>query len=272
MPECVHGDGIRLQVRLYNTTKKVELCYSMEKKQVTDPEAVYVAFPFSLDSATFHCEVAGGTMVPGKEQLEGSSSDWLGIQNFVALRNDKAMVIMTSPEIPLVMLGDINLGKFARVANPQTPTVYSWVLNNYWTTNFRAYQEGELKWSYGLTSTSSLSDATAAKFGWNERIPLLSRVFPAVSAQSGKAAATLLGDVFRNLLLVNAMPGAQEGSVIIQLRETAGTGITLGGDDILRSTGAKSIREVNVLGEKVREINGSLEIRPRAVIFLQLLY
>lgn len=272
VPECVHGDGIKLQLRLYNTTKKIELCYSMEKKQVTDPEAVYIVFPFSLDSAVFHCEVAGGPMIPGKEQLEGSSSDWLGIQNFVALRNSKTQIIMTSPEIPLVQLGEINLGKFARVAYPDSPTVYSWVLNNYWTTNFRAYQEGELKWSYGITSDASLSDSSAAMFGWNERIPLLARVFPAVSHPAGQAESSFLGTVFQGLLLVNAVPGDEEGSVILQLRETGGREITLQTGDLLRSSGAKEIREVNVLGETIHGITEDVIIKPRSTLFLLLDY
>ncbi len=272
VPECVHGDGIKLQLRLYNTTKKIEFCYSMEKKQVTDPEAVYIVFPFSLDSGVFHCEVAGGPMIPGKEQLEGSSSDWLGIQNFVALRNSKTQIIMTSPEIPLVQLGEINLGKFARVAYPDSPTVYSWVLNNYWTTNFRAYQEGELKWSYGITSDASLSDSSAAMFGWNERIPLLARVFPAVSHPAGQAESSFLGTVFQGLLLVNAVPGDEEGSVILQLRETGGREITLQTGDLLRSSGAKEIREVNVLGETIHGITEDVIIKPRSTLFLLLDY
>ncbi len=41
--------------------------------------------------------------------------------------------------------GEINTGKFQPAAKPGKPHIFSWVLNNYWTTNFLASQEGELE-------------------------------------------------------------------------------------------------------------------------------
>ncbi|MEI6457151.1 MAG: glycoside hydrolase family 38 C-terminal domain-containing protein, partial [bacterium] len=179
MPGCADGDGIRSEIRLYNNLKMVEFRFSMKKLPVTDPEAVYVAFPFRLSGSHLVYETAGGTVVPGRDQIEGSSSDWNGIQNFVAIKNDTVQIVFVSPEIPLVQLGDINLGKFSRKADPKTTTIFSWVLNNYWTTNFLASQEGELKWNYQVTSLHDPSNLSASRFGWGNRVPLLSRVFPA---------------------------------------------------------------------------------------------
>jgi alpha-mannosidase len=36
------------EIRLFNTDKRIELAYFIEKKLVTDPEAIYIAFPFNL--------------------------------------------------------------------------------------------------------------------------------------------------------------------------------------------------------------------------------
>ena len=51
----------------------------------------------------------------------------------------------------------------------EKPHLFSWVTNNYWTTNFRASQEGELNWSYTLTSCADTSNAAASAFGWSNR-------------------------------------------------------------------------------------------------------
>ena len=40
--------GMDLEIRLYKNVKKVEFKYMGHKLIVTDPEALYVAFPFSL--------------------------------------------------------------------------------------------------------------------------------------------------------------------------------------------------------------------------------
>ncbi|MCX6306090.1 MAG: hypothetical protein NT040_14100 [Bacteroidetes bacterium] len=260
MEGCADSTGIRCEIRLYNLEKKVEFCYSMKKRAVTDPEGVYIAFPFRLENSRHVAEVAGGTMVPGKEQVEGSASDWMGIQNFVALRNDSGQIVFSSPEIPLVQLGDINLGKFARVANPVSGYIYSWVLNNYWTTNFLASQEGELKWSYQVTSVADPSNALATRFGMENRIPFLARVFPA-SATPGSSLqpVSFFPGTNNNLVLVSATPSAAGNGFILQMRETTGKPDSILVDDpahspgtLAMATGAASVSEVNVLGELLK--------------------
>ncbi len=295
MEGCADPSGIRCEIRLYNLEKKVELCYSMKKLAVTDPEGVYVAFPFKLEKSHHVAEVAGGTMVPGKEQLEGSASDWTGIQNFVSLRSDSGQVVFVSPEIPLVQLGDINLGKFFRGNNPtpglpdptpgpfpgfHDPTpgpsprreggmsypasgqIFSWVLNNYWTTNFLASQEGELKWSYQVTSGANPSNTLATRFGMENRIPFLPRVFPAsAGSDSALIPRSFFSSTLNNLALISARPSANGKGVIFQLRETTGKydsipieDMRLSSTTLASAVHARSATEVNVLEEPILKI------------------
>ena len=275
MDDCADSSGIHCEIRLYNHEKKVEFCYSMKKLAITDPEGVYVAFPFKLNDSHHVVEVSGGTMIPGKEQIEGSASDWTGIQNFVSLRSDSGQVVFVSPEIPLVQLGDINLGKFFRVKYP-TPglsppgkgrlgypvsgSIFSWVLNNYWTTNFLASQEGELKWTYQVTSAADPSNSTASRFGMENRIPFLYRVFPASAApDSNFLPRSFFASTANNLVLISARPSSAGNSIIFQMRETTGKPDSIPVDDVVLSsetlanaTRAISVSEVNVLEEPLK--------------------
>jgi hypothetical protein len=287
MTGCADKDGITCEIRLFNTEKKIELLYSMKKLAVTDPEGVYVAFPFQLPEAKIRYEAQGGIVIAGKEQLAGSSTDWQGIQNFVSIRNDSAQVVFVSPEIPLVQLGDINLGKFTRSWQPASEKIYSWVLNNYWTTNFRASQEGELKWSYQITSGNDTTNTFATRFGWNERISLLSRVFPGthdtVSANpngyTGIAPMmSFLGPALQDLLMVSAKPSADKKGIIIQLREVDGKTVSIpvtlpvysSAMGLISSTHAKAAFEVNILEEKIQPLSGNLEVSPFETKFIKL--
>ena len=227
-------------------------------------------------------------MIPGKEQIEGSASDWTGIQNFVSLRNDSGQIIVVSPEIPLVQLGDINLGKFYRVGNPVQSNsrtensiapgsfpkvdeglpypasgyVFSWVLNNYWTTNFLASQKGELKWTYQISSMPNPSNTLATRFGMENRIPFLYRVFPA----SAKPDSILLPQSFfsstdNRLALISAHPSANGKGIVLQFRETSGRpdsipveNLALSSITLASAVGAVSATEVNVLEEPIRQI------------------
>jgi alpha-mannosidase len=272
LPGCCDVDGITCEIRLYNDAPKMEFLFSMKKLAVTDPEGVYVAFPFAMNDFTFNEEVSGGIIVPGKDQLPGSSSDWQGVQNFVSLKNKSRQVVFVSPEIPLVQLGEINLGRFARIADPKAPAIYSWVLNNYWTTNFRAYQEGELKWRYVITSSADTGTAFATKFGWGERMPFLSRVFPAASGVSGKPSHSFLGSSFDGFLMVSCRPSGDGSGLLLHLREITGEPKSIPVDEILASTGAKGVQTTDVLGEMPVNASGGLSFKPWETKFIKLNY
>ncbi len=48
-------------------------------------------------------------------------------------------------------------------------TFYSWVMNNHWHTNYRAYQEGETTFHYFIRPHAAYDPVEAAKFG--SRLP-----------------------------------------------------------------------------------------------------
>jgi len=277
-PECAEKDGITCEIRLYKTEKKIEFLYSLKKLPVTDPEGGYIAFPFQLENGHLVFEVQGGTVRPGKDQLEGSASDWNGIQNFVSVKNDNSQLVLVSPEIPLVQLGAINLGKFSRIASPASNSIYSWVFNNYWTTNFRAYQEGELKWTYRLTSSKDTSAVFPATFGWNERIPMPARVFPAQGTGTNSFRKSFI-DLPRDLLLISAKPSSDKTGIILQVREVAGTHSSITWHDVLsswpglkESTDARSAFEVDVLEEKIAEVEKRIEFKPYETKFIKIVF
>ncbi len=216
------GKPVTCEIRLFNKEKRVGFHYRITKRAITDPEAIYIAFPFHIADGNICYETQGGLVYPGKNQLEGTSADWYAIQNFVAVRSPGGQVVLGSNEVPLVQFGDINLGKFQYIAQIARPHVYSWVMNNYWVTNFRASQEGEFKWNYFLTSTQNSSNTFATRFSWNSRVPLLSRVFPAGEAEKGPQAQSYLKIQAENVVLVSAKPSQDGTGIILHIRETDG--------------------------------------------------
>jgi hypothetical protein len=130
---------------------------------------------------------------------------------------------MGSPEVPLMQFGGFNCGRFKAGALPETTTMYSWPMNNYWVTNFNAYQYGDFEWSYFLTSSADISIAFATRFAWSARIPLPVRVLPAGNAAPDlKAEASTLEIIPENLLLINMRPLENERAILMQLREIGG--------------------------------------------------
>ena len=239
-------NGFEVEFRMYNTSKRIDLAYRIVKKPIISPEGIYLSFPFKLDGARIFSEVPGGVMEAGVDQLPGSSNDWNTIQYFTSVRNSEAQIVLGSQEVPLVQYGGINTGRFMTGASPGSNHIFSWPMNNYWTTNFNADQRGGHEWSYYLTSSDDTSNQFATQFGWGARIPMHARVLPPGKPIKTEHNGSILSGFPENVLLVNSRPGDEINSVVLQLRELDGKICNL----TIRDKNGKMVllEKVNVLG------------------------
>ena len=252
-------NNLMVEYRVYNVEKKIEVVYRLRKKAVTDPEAIYIAFPYEVEAGKIHLDVPGGNIEAGVDQIPGSSNDWYTVQNFATARSERSQVVMGSPEIPLMQFGAINTGRYEAGAVPQSTNMYSWPMNNYWVTNFNADQMGELQWSYFITSSTDNSIGYATRFAWENRIPFLTRVLQADErSTAGFPAASLLKIVPQNLLLVNMRPVEGERAVMLQLREIDGKPARF--EATSDKIAIQSIEERDVVGASISD--ASLDFAP----------
>ena len=272
LPVCADERGVEIEIRLYHHEKKIEFLYKMHKLPVHDPEGIYVAFPFALENGKLAFEAQGGVVYPGVNQLAGSASDWNTIQSFASVRNGSAQIVFGSNEIPLVQFGDLNIGRYYYRLSPKTNHIYSWVMNNYWVTNFKASQKGELEWSYFITSSKDHSDAYATQVGWGNKMPLLSRTISSEKNPSKppvRSKSCILLDA-PNLLLVNSTLSMDGKGIILHIREVEGDHAIIDIGKLMRETGAKSIQEVNVLEEEMSNLTSPLLLEHFETKFLKI--
>ena len=137
----------------------------LDKIHNTDPEAVFVAFPFRLDGQDFTIDLNGIPAKPNRDQLDGAAKDWYPLQRWVDVSDSKRGVTLVPLDAPLVHLGGITTGKWSRMLEPEGPTIMSWALNNHWMVNFKASQDGKIPLRYRLTTHDGAVDpAAAARF------------------------------------------------------------------------------------------------------------
>ena len=267
---CEVGRGVRGEIRLYETEPRIEFHFALRKLPVIAPEAIYVAFPFSGSGSEIVYEGQGGLVHPGVGQIPGSASDWQTVQGFAAIRGGDGQIILGSDAAPLVQLGDLNLGKWQPVTTVSKPHVYSWVMNNYWFTNFRATQDGEFKWSYYLTSTRDSGNTAATQFGWGSRIPLIARVLAPGDAGDRPSLHSALDLGMPNVALVSARPALYGEGIILHLRELEGTATELPTAKLLTAPGARSVDEINLLEEIIHQDVASVSFAPFDAKFLRI--
>jgi len=265
-------NGAKWEYRLFETTKRIDLHFTLRKQPITDPEAIYVAFPFQFDGGKFTYEAQGGFVTPGENQVPRSASDWQTVQNFISLRNKTGQVVLGSNEIPLVQFGDLNLGKWQEKTHIAQPHVYSWVMNNYWFTNFSATQEGELHWSYYLTSTGQTGNTAAVQFSWGSRIPLLAQVIPAGKPRAEeRPVASWLNWPAANIILVAARPAPDGKGILCHLREVDGIAAKIELSEISSVKKIEHMDETNVLGEILQKNLRTVQFAPFEVKFIRIL-
>jgi len=263
----INPKGYTFEIRLFNTDKRVDLACSIVKKSIIEPESFYIAFPFNLKDGRHFTEGHGGGIETGKEQIKGSSNDWYTVQNFTSVRNPFSQIVMGSAEMPLMQFGAINTGRYQAGAMPQTTNLFSWPMNNYWTTNFNAEQRGGHSWTYYLTSSADNSNSFATQFGWGCRVPYLTRIIPGSGSGDNNWEGSFISGWPANVILITAKPTADGNSLLIHLRETDGKPaelrLTHGIDGKLLP-----ISEVDVTGNPVAK--GSKHIGPLESKFFRL--
>lgn len=262
--------GLELEIRLFRNVKKIEFQYKAAKEIVTKPEALYVAFPFILPQSRIVFETIGGILTQG-QQLPGSASDWNTAQNFVSVRGKNAQIILVSNEIPLWQFSDFNMGKFE--ANPKAGKtwLYSWVMNNYWFTNFRAFQEGGFHWGYQITTTSDTTNTSATKFAWGERNVFATRTFPAGKNKiESPVLETLNINGSPNVILINSRPSFKNGeNILLHFRELEGKPAELTLESKIAGRSVKNMVVVNAIGKEIGSPVQTIKFKPFEVKFIE---
>ena len=247
--------GVRLEVKLFNNEKRIELAYAIKRLPELDPTSIYVAFPFKLNDSRLAFDVQGGVVYPGENQLEGSASDWNTVQNFVAARNSQVQYILGSDVVPLMQLGDLLDGPFQYKKSYEKPHVFSWVMNNYWVTNFRASQEGEFRWNYYITSTDDLTNSAAMNFTRNSRTPIYSRIMPVGKENNKPLSFTGLEIENSNLIMTSSTISKDPGWLLLNVVEMDGKDTEL----IIKDMSGKScqFQFVNAIEEPISSLDSS---------------
>lgn len=163
---------ITTEVRLFNHEKKIELVEDVDKKYVTTKEGVYFAFPFAMDHPEFQYEIQNGVVNPARNMYPGAGHEWFSVQHWVSIQQDGLSGTVMPLDASLVTLGDINRGAWPATFGSRPGTIFSYVMNNYWNTNYVAGQGGHFRFRYVITSAPATDPEQLSRMGWEEMTPL----------------------------------------------------------------------------------------------------
>lgn len=221
---------IRSEYNLYEGLRRVDILNMLSKEEVREKEAVYFAFPFATEKPSLEYQIQNGWVRPNDDQLPGACREWFTTQNLVLVKDGSFSIAWATPDAPLITLTDINRGKWPTHLEIKNGHVFSYVMNNYWFTNYKAAQGGDFSFRYHVTSGSALSREDLSRFDVDTRKPafayaLLSS-FAAPLTGEGKPLPAARGSLMTlevpNLEFVTFKQAEDGDGYILRLREVAG--------------------------------------------------
>lgn len=187
-------------IKKYVITSEIEGCHSVEseitfsrfdsrifilnridKKAVRTKESLHIAFPFALKNGKQRFNTGwGGIFGPAENQLAGSNQDFYSVQQWCDISTDKVGVTLLLADVNLIEPGgmiDETLDRFGykvwKKEPDLSPVWFSYLMNNYWHTNYKADQEGKVEVSYTLLPHGPFMLAETQRQGLAHQHPLL---------------------------------------------------------------------------------------------------
>ncbi len=188
-------------------------------------ESMQFAFPFAIENGQIHVDVPLAVMRPEIDQLPGSCKNWLPVGRWIDVANAEYGVTCATLDAPLIEIGYPSATMLGSQTHPEiwrkhiepTQKFYSWVMNNHWGTNYRAYQEGLVEFRYALRPHSGYEPAAASRFAIGMSQPLVT------SAQGRRSPTALKLRIDREDVLVQVCKRSADGGAwIVRLFGAAG--------------------------------------------------
>jgi len=212
-----------LEVILYEQERRIDFVYQLQKDMILEKEAVYFAFPFAGAKPQFRYEIGGGSVRPNEDHFPGACRDWFAVQRWVTVHTEDAAVAWSAVDTPLITLCDLTPGKWLEELPVTNGTIFAYVMNNYWFTNYKAGQDGAFTFRYSLTSDQTIDPASASMFGEAVHAPMRAvRIDTGQGGQGLPPALSFCQVSPANVEMTTLKPADDGKGLIVRIRETAG--------------------------------------------------
>ena len=204
------------EVRVVSGQARVEFVNRLDKLAVRDVEGAHIGFGFHVPEGQVRLDTQFSVTRPELDQIPGANKNWFSVSRWADVSNRKLGVTLATLDAPLIEVGGITANVPRHQPEPWQPwlqkigpsqTLYSWILNNHWHTNYKADQDGWLEFRYAVQPHAGGFDAlAAARFGVERCQPL--QVLPAHGP--GPGAVPRLA-ITPNDVVVTALKPADDG-------------------------------------------------------------
>jgi hypothetical protein len=173
--------GVSRSVRLVQGQPWVEISNVVDKLPLTEKDGIHFGFGFDIPRGITRVDIPWGIMQMEKDQWPQGNRNWIAMQRWLDISNENEGITWCSLDAQLFEYGGMtanldtkwgNKGPWMNKLEPSS-TIYSWVMNNHWITNFPLTQDGPVTFRYRLLLHGKYSAVDANRFGLEQSQPLV---------------------------------------------------------------------------------------------------
>lgn len=170
----------RVEYKLYQHIPTIDISFILHKDSCREPENLYLTMPFSSPSRNAWIDKGSTPIRPGTDGLPGACASFYSLQNGIVWCENDFGIGIASLDSPLIRRGAIEETDALLCKGDERDNhapISSWVLNNFWETNFKATVGGFHEFRFRFSAGTAFSDPAQGL----ERIALLAIGMPTVT-------------------------------------------------------------------------------------------
>jgi hypothetical protein len=252
--------GLSTDIRIIEPLGRIDIINTVIKDEVYEPEGVHFAFPFNIPDGEVRVNLAWDYYMAGEEQLPGSNFNYNSMCRWVDVSNEEKGILMVSPDAPLIELEEISMDVLSfgeKEGQGPTQTIYSYVMNNYWETNYLAAQPGEATFRYSLYPHEGFDPVFNMKRALERTQPLL--VIPSTATK--KPHTPIISIDNQEVLVTTIIPGEDKKHFLLRVYNPTSEDQEVRFNWNLLSPINITFSACNLAGENLAPFNGQITIR-----------
>lgn len=155
-----------IEITVYRDKPQVDFSYIFGKDTVWEPESLYLSLPLTYqENQELWIDKAGAIMRPRIDQLPGTMAKFYTMQSGYSLVSNEGSLLVNTPDAPIIKLGTLEPGVMTKESVEQLQNFdiqYSWLMNNYWETNFATSLGGFYRYDYSVYISKEIKEENHA--------------------------------------------------------------------------------------------------------------
>jgi alpha-mannosidase len=207
-------------ISLYSGSDEVLIQNVLDKKVIRTKEGVHFGYPFNAQFTKTTLDAGYGSMKFLKDELTGSNMDYLYGRRWVDVSAEDKGIQWMLLESPLVEPNSIiderkgvasNYKEWRKLEKP-TSIWFSYVMNNYWHTNYKADQEGIVTFKYALRPHGIVNDVDMEKEAQEFTQPLIG-----MTIKEDEKLPSALFELTNPKIVVTSLTPKEDGMILMRL-------------------------------------------------------